>query len=45
MNGRVNHERGLVEEHVGTRLGSLDVSMVVDEDEVAGLDQGEVFAL
>ena len=45
MDSGVDHECGLVEEHVGARLGGLDVPMVVDEDEVAGLDQREVFAL
>ena len=39
------HERSLVEQDVRARLGSLDGAMVVDEDEVFRLDQGEVLPL
>ncbi len=41
----MDHERGLVQEGVRARLGSLDGAMMVDEDEVFGLDQGEVLPL
>ena len=45
MDSGVNHEGGLVQEPVVTRLGGLDIAMVVNEDEVARLDQGEVLSL
>ena len=45
VNGRMNHGRRLVQQRVRARLFDLHISVMVDEDEVAGLDQGEVFAL
>lgn len=41
----MDHERSLVKQGVRARLGSLDGAMVVDEDEVFRLDQGEVLPL
>ena len=41
----MDHERSLVKQGVRARLSSLDGAMVVDEDEVFRLDQGEVLTL
>ena len=41
----MNHERRLVQKRVRARLSGLDDGMVVDEDEVFGLDEREVLAL
>ena len=45
VNSRMNHKSGLVEQLVRARFGDLDDGMVVDEDEVTGLDQAEVLSL
>ena len=45
VDGGVDHEGGLVQEPVWTRVGGLDIAVVVNEDEVARLDQGEVLSL
>ena len=41
----MDHERRLVQKRVRARLSGLDDGMVVDEDEVFGLDEREVLAL
>ena len=45
MDGRMDHERRFVQQSVRARLLNLHSSMVVDEDEVFRLDQGEVLPL
>ena len=45
VDGGVDHERSLVEQRVRARLGRLDVGVVVDQDEVIGLDQREMLSL
>ena len=39
MNRRVDHERSLVQERVRAGFGDLDIPVVVDQDEIARLDQ------
>ena len=45
VDGRMDHERRFVQQSVRARLLNLHSSMVVDEDEIAWLDQREVLAL
>ena len=45
VNRGVDHEGSFVEELVWARLGGLYGAMVVDEEEVARLDQREVLSL
>lgn len=45
MDGGMDHKGCLVQEGVRPRLGSLNRAIVVDEDEVLRLDQGEVLPL
>ncbi len=45
VDGGVDHERCLVEELIRAGLGELHITVVVDEEQIVGLDQREVLAL